>query len=331
MSAARDDQRAYQAAVRVADKLCAGVGPIEHPRPPASDPDAAPGGSQQYLPVPPGRLAVVIDVDGTLLRSNGSVSTRTIDALSAVSRLGHELFFATGRAVRDMCAIGQLTGHRGRSVCANGAALYDHATDTVGCTWPFAAEALLGVVERLGRSIPDLILAVELVEGLRFVAGFPLSTQRIGGHLVTTVDELLSTDVLQILAWHPWLPREKFSSLVCSVVSGHAEASWGNGLGVVEINAPGVNKGSTVAEIVTSVGLSADSVIAFGDMPNDLALLTWAGTAYAMRIAHPQVLATIAHRAPDNDHDGVACVLEHLHTRASPSVGADWAEQARDG
>lgn len=52
--------------------------------------------------------------------------------------------------------------------------------------------------------------------------------------------------------------------------------------------------------------------MAFGDMPNDLPMLAWAGTGYAMANAHPDVLAATDHVAPSNDEDSVAQVVERL-------------------
>jgi hydroxymethylpyrimidine pyrophosphatase-like HAD family hydrolase len=51
-------------------------------------------------------------------------------------------------------------------------------------------------------------------------------------------------------------------------------------------------------------------VIAFGDMPNDIPMLTWAGTAYAMADAHDSVLAVADHIAPSCQDEGVAQTLE---------------------
>ena len=53
-------------------------------------------------------------------------------------------------------------------------------------------------------------------------------------------------------------------------------------------------------------------MVAFGDMPNDLPMLTWAGTSYAVANAHPSVLEAADHVAPANDDDGVASVLAEL-------------------
>ena len=50
-------------------------------------------------------------------------------------------------------------------------------------------------------------------------------------------------------------------------------------------------------------------MIAFGDMPNDLPMLAWAGSSYAMADAHPTVVEAADHVAPGHDDDGVARVL----------------------
>ena len=60
------------------------------------------------------------------------------------------------------------------------------------------------------------------------------------------------------------------------------------------------------------MGVGAEDVVAFGDMPNDLPMLEWAGTSYAMANAHPSVHDLADHRAPANDEDGVAAVLTEL-------------------
>jgi len=58
--------------------------------------------------------------------------------------------------------------------------------------------------------------------------------------------------------------------------------------------------------------IAPEEVLAIGDMPNDIALLEWAGTSYAMGNAHPTVQAVADHVAPSNDDDGVARVIEDL-------------------
>ena len=70
-----------------------------------------------------------------------------------------------------------------------------------------------------------------------------------------------------------------------------------------------MTKASTLALLCADLGVDAADVIAFGDMPNDLPMLAWAGTSYAMANAHPTVRAAADHVAPGHDEDGVAQVL----------------------
>jgi hydroxymethylpyrimidine pyrophosphatase-like HAD family hydrolase len=82
---------------------------------------------------------------------------------------------------------------------------------------------------------------------------------------------------------------------------------------MVEISGFGVTKATTLALLADEHGFGPDDAVAFGDMPNDLPMLEWAGTSYAMANAHPTVLDLAEHVAPANDDDGVAQVLERLY------------------
>ncbi len=77
----------------------------------------------------------------------------------------------------------------------------------------------------------------------------------------------------------------------------------------MEISAVGVTKGGALAALCDRLGVTADEVVAFGDMPNDLPMLTWAGTSYAVANAHESVRAAADHVAPRNTEDGVAAIL----------------------
>jgi hydroxymethylpyrimidine pyrophosphatase-like HAD family hydrolase len=82
--------------------------------------------------------------------------------------------------------------------------------------------------------------------------------------------------------------------------------------GLVELSAAGITKAATLARVSSDLGVRPADVVAFGDMPNDLAMLTWAGTSYAMRNGHASVREVADHVAPTNDEDGVAAVLTAL-------------------
>jgi hydroxymethylpyrimidine pyrophosphatase-like HAD family hydrolase len=81
---------------------------------------------------------------------------------------------------------------------------------------------------------------------------------------------------------------------------------------LLEVSALGVGKASALAELAAEHGIDAGEVVAFGDMPNDLDMLAWAGRGYAVQGGHADVLAGCARSAPPVSEDGVAQVLESL-------------------
>ncbi|HEY5474733.1 MAG TPA: HAD hydrolase family protein, partial [Candidatus Limnocylindrales bacterium] len=96
-------------------------------------------------------------------------------------------------------------------------------------------------------------------------------------------------------------------------VGGLAEATHSNPeRSAIELSAPGISKATTLARLCNGWGIDPSEVLAFGDMPNDLPMLTWAGTAFAVANAHPRVLAAVTRFTASNDEDGVAIVLEQL-------------------
>ncbi len=103
-----------------------------------------------------------------------------------------------------------------------------------------------------------------------------------------------------------------FLSAVVETVGERAIVAYSGSSGLAEMSAPGVTKAAVLADWCADWGISAGDVVAFGDMPNDLPMLTWAGTSYAVANAHPDVVAAASHTCPSNDEDGVASVLEAI-------------------
>ncbi len=96
------------------------------------------------------------------------------------------------------------------------------------------------------------------------------------------------------------------------LVGDLVEPTHSNGRGLVEMGPIGVTKGSALAAMAAELGVDRVDVVAFGDMPNDLPMLAWAGNSYAVANAHPDVLAAVELKTASNDDDGVALVLEEL-------------------
>jgi uncharacterized membrane protein len=114
------------------------------------------------------------------------------------------------------------------------------------------------------------------------------------------------------VARHEEIAPRDFVKRGASVVGELATATYSDGQALLEISARGVSKASTLAAFCAERGIGPDQVVAFGDMPNDLLMLEWAGMSYAMANAHPDVIAAADRVCAPNHEDGVAQVLEQL-------------------
>ncbi|MGL5808433.1 MAG: HAD family hydrolase [Nocardioides sp.] len=270
--------------------------------------------------VPPKLVAT--DLDGTLLTSEGVITPRTRRTLDAVARLGVPVVVVTGRPVRWMERLwDEIGGHRagGLGVLSNGAIVYDVARREVRDSLTISARTVLEVTSALRREIPGVVFALEQGAGLGREPGFlpKLDNASQSDSPATSVaaveDLLLATAgdvVVKLLVQHDTADPEAFWAEVDRTVGHLVTTTWSSAHAMVEVSGPGVTKAATLARVARECGVRADEVLALGDMPNDVPMLEWAGTAYAMENAHPAAIAAAGRSAPSNDQDGVAVVLE---------------------
>jgi Cof subfamily protein (haloacid dehalogenase superfamily) len=263
----------------------------------------------------PAPRLVATDLDGTLVRTDGGVSDRTRAALAAVEAAGVPFVMVTGRPPRWMTPVVAATGHRGLAVCANGAVVYDLHTERVVHSHLLDAAAAAEVVEALRRDVPGIAFAVEQgpVDGV--AGGFarePSYRPRwdVADVDVAPVSQLVAAGVVKLLARHEDLGSDELLAAARSSVGALAECTHSSADGLLEISATGISKASGLAALAAEHGVAADEVVAFGDMPNDLPMLSWAGHAVAMANAHPEVRAAADEVTASNDDDGVALVVE---------------------
>jgi HAD superfamily hydrolase (TIGR01484 family) len=252
---------------------------------------------------------VATDLDGTLVRSDGTVSDYTRGVLDELDRRGVPVVFVTGRPLRWAEDVFEYVGGHGLAIVSNGALVWDVSREAVHLTRPIQPELGLEVCRELREAVPGTTYAVETLAGIGLEPDFmerhpiPDDTRR------APVEELFSEPALKLLARHEELGPQEFWDLAEETVLGRLVITWSSATSLLEISAAGVTKASTLALLCEDLGVRADEVIAFGDMPNDLPMLAWAGTAYAMEDAHPTVVEAAQHRAPGHDDDGVARVL----------------------
>jgi hydroxymethylpyrimidine pyrophosphatase-like HAD family hydrolase len=259
--------------------------------------------------VPP-RL-VATDLDGTLVGADGLVSARTAKVLAAVDALGVPVVFVTARPLRWMGDIWPYVGRHSVGIVSNGAILYDPGAGRVIDITGIEPEVGQALLADLAEALPDAGLGLEYVSGLHRTVKYVYDAVPDP----STISDLRPPwpgPVAKMLVKDDSIPPEELRAVTAEIVGTRATPTW-SVPGLVEISAVGVTKGWRLREVCASLGIDAADVVAFGDMPNDLEMLRWAGTSYAMANGHPSVRAAATHVASRNDEDGVARVLVDLY------------------
>ncbi|MGS2617257.1 HAD family hydrolase [Micromonospora sp. LZ34] len=259
---------------------------------------------------------IATDIDGTLLADDRTVSPRTAAVLARIAARGTPVVLVTGRPIRWLKLVYDQLAEPLPAICANGAVVYDPAADEVLRADPLAPELLAEVARRLRAEVPGVSFAVEIVDSrqMRHEAGYPLrwDADHDAIRAVETPEELLAAPAVKLLARAGEQDPDAFLALVAGALAGLAEATHSSYSGLVEISAAGVTKAAGLAWYCARLGIDARDVLAFGDMPNDVPMLTWAGRGVAVANAHRAVLEIADEVTSANSADGVAAYLEQV-------------------
>lgn len=261
---------------------------------------------------------VATDVDGTLFGDSG-ITSRTKKALQLAADAGLKIVLVSARAPRSIRWVAERSGLDGFAICLNGALIYDLDKDEVTRVWPLDATAVSSAVEALRNALPDICFHWEKESGLGREPAYeslavPLMDHEVPIRLLCDVLEEPDS-IAKLVARHPDFGSEALSGKAGSLL-GPEVCITVSGPHFIEITAAGVTKASALSWLCESLGIEPQEVIAFGDMPNDIPMLSWAGRSVAMGNAQEAVKQIADEIAPPNFDDGVAVVLERLLGRA---------------
>ena len=267
------------------------------------------------------------DLDGTFLREDGTPHPDVLRELDLTLQAGIQVCFVTGRPARWIKPVADLAGHRGMAVGSNGAALIDLHDERIVEVDVIPVDAAAEAVHRLRKLDADTGFAFDRSRAGDALGEADYAPGFVREHKYNSpwdVDGIsVVDDVIEHLA-----PGHLVKLLARPSASMHAQGAdyWLDAArevlaGIVEVthstkgdiflemSADGVTKASGLKKIADSLGISASSVMAVGDMPNDLPMLMWVGTSFAVANAHPTVLRAVHEHVAANDDGGVAEVL----------------------
>lgn len=264
---------------------------------------------------------IATDLDGTLVRSDNTVSAFTHEVLDRVRAAGIPVVGATGRGPR----LTELTRNDIRAadflVLAGGGRVVDQSDP--------AGPVVLRDEWLPGSVMAELLAALEAKVGPLTVMVEALDSPNAplwgdydpvwpypGAFEPRSRTECLTGDVLKAIVRTPDHDADTLMAIAQRIVPVEVATITQAGLGFIEICPPGVDKANGLAVVAKSLGVDPAEVLVFGDMPNDLPMFEWAGwERVAVSNAHPAVRAAADEITLRNDDDGVAVYLDRLLCR----------------
>jgi len=281
---------------------------------------------------------IAIDLDGTLLCPQGTVSPRTRDAVHRALDAGMLVCFATGRNFTESRAVLSAVEHFDCAVFVSGAMVIDTRHRLT-----------------LHRMLMEPSLAAEVCAELEAAGHAVLALQ---DELATGIDYLITDGIAINESTRRWMQATQAVwrrvpslgtyhhqyTVRCGIVALPAEVAQVtqrlvrrfNGrafyhsihvppqdVQVLEVFDPSVNKWQGIMQVARRHGISPNEIIAIGDDINDLHMIRHAGLGVAMGNARPQVQQAAKLVIGSNQQEGLACFLEELlHTTASAGTCA---------
>ncbi|MGV9621850.1 HAD-IIB family hydrolase [Streptomyces tendae] len=256
---------------------------------------------------------VATDLDGTLLRSDLTVSARTRRALERVAASGAHHLVVTGRPAVACRQLLNALGYGGLAVCGQGAQLYDAGADRLLSSVSLDRDLARGVVAKVEAELGRVELGVVTSppeSRFKVTPGFG-ERVRHGWDVTTDPGRLWAAPIDKLILHHPHVDEDRLAAVAQRLTDGEVTVVH-SVKGMVEVLPAGTDKGAGVARAAELLGFTGADTVAFGDMPNDIPLLAWAAHGVAVANAHHDLRAMADEVAPGNDEDGVAAVLERL-------------------
>ncbi len=245
---------------------------------------------------------VAVDLDETIVRSDGTISERTLEALLGWEAAGNRVVIATGRPPRMTRKISQrlhhlpLISYNGSIIHHGEAVLYENF---IGHDDTYAiVEAILAVAPdcRLGVESGDVLYINQPFDrpGAQHVADLLSVARRPAAKVILSMEQYQT--VAELL---PELPKS-------------ARVLLSEKYNLAQIMPHASSKETALRHLMETWGLSMANVAAFGDDTNDVEMVLAAGLGVAMDNAVPEVKAVADRITASNDEDGVALVIEEM-------------------
>ncbi|WP_341976073.1 HAD family hydrolase [Microbacterium sp. LWO13-1.2] len=266
---------------------------------------------------------VGLDVDGTILLQDETMSPGVPEAVARLRDLGHVVTIATGRSwMGTQRYVEELGLTPEYVVCSNGAVTMRRTGDAWE-RWHVETFDPSTVLSLLRERLPDARYMVELGSGQRLYTA-QLDDWTLDGGRQVLFEELGAAPVSRIVVVSPGHDEEDFHRLVAD--AGLNEVSYAIGWTAwLDIAPQGVDKGTAMERVRARLGIDGQQVLVAGDGRNDIGMFGWAlgvgGRAVAMGQAPDVVKDAAGEITGDVADGGLATALNTLPTAVEVGAG----------
>ncbi|GAA3276378.1 HAD family phosphatase [Dactylosporangium vinaceum] len=256
--------------------------------------------------------AVVTDLDGTVIRRDGTISDATLRAARALQHDGVPLIAATARTPAGVDALHTLAPFLTLAVCCSGAVGYIPATAALAWYEPIPRDVVTDLAAFLEQRWPSAGLAAYDGRQWWMTSTYQMlyPSRHKGRTAVVPAATIVAVDPCAMAVCHP----ERNSP---QLIAALHEAGFGAtrlvlhhaGPAVVDVTAPAVDKASGVLRALARLGVAPQRVIGFGDMPIDIAMFSAVGHSVAMSNAPDEVRRAATSQTASVEDDGFARTL----------------------
>lgn len=258
---------------------------------------------------------IALDLDGTLLRDDKTISNRTKNTLATLMEQGHHIMIATGRPFRSSVPYYHELSLKTPIVNFNGAFVHHPLSTSWGAYHtPLDIKVAKEIVDACQNfSYHNIIAEVQDDIYFHYHDEKLIDIFKMGNPKVTIGDlrnflELSPTSMLIHTEEEHVANIRKHLSDVHAEVIDHRR--WADPYHVIEIVKSGLNKAVGIEKVASYLNVPQNRIIAFGDEDNDLEMLEYAGHGVAMGNGISEVKNVANETTLTNEEDGIAVYLE---------------------